>query len=430
MDDWKMWVEFFPPLWVRPLTLLSPKTDSGFSGSTSLLFVAARLDLPWLADHATTWKSYASLPVDVRIPDMSGWSAIHLAADSEAVAMIDWLLENGAMIDAETMGYPHPGRTALHFAASKRSDAGPQMVKTLLEKGKSKATVQTRQGGNTPLHYAIDGRSVETVQALLDSKADPNVTNGSGITPLHKAVAIPGLEEIVRVLLKGHADSNKKTSVGTISAARGLNSLRASRAWMKTYYEVNTSQSALHIAAKVKDTERTVEILLREGHANPNCRDSSGRTPLHVAVVRMDAEAVAKLLVEFKTDLNAQDIAGRTPLSTFMTAAAVQAETQPRLESELNGQASRERVLDLLLLHGSDPTIEGKDKRSPIIIATEAKLLWAVDRLTRKHQEDGQDQVDKPEQKCEPSNGETGPKRGYLGRQASRWMPSRSKSST
>ncbi|GAM38537.1 hypothetical protein TCE0_033r09331 [Talaromyces pinophilus] len=399
--------------WVRSYDLLNRWTSgkySGFSSSTSLLFVAARLNLPWLANRATTWKSIGSLPVDVRTPDMSGWSAIHIAADSGATEMVAWLVANNAYVHAETMGYPHPGRTALHFAASKRSDSGPRMVQILLDGG-AKATAKTRQGGNTPLHYAVDGRSVATIQALLEAGANPNATNGSGVTPLHKAVAIPGLEEVVEALLKGGADPNKKTSFGTVAG------LKASRnMWQNRTYEANVSQSALHIAAKVKDAERTVEVLLNQGGADPNCPDSTGRTSLHVAVGRMDAEAITKLLIDSKANVNAQDTDGKTPLLAFLTAATLQAKNQPPLmPPELDGQASRDRVLDILLSAGADPSIEAKDKKSPISYATEEQLEWAIDKLGTPRENENNKNLST--QESEPAQGQGG-RMGFLDTQS------------
>jgi ankyrin repeat protein len=422
--------------WAPAYDLLKRWTSgkySGFSSSTSLLFVAARLNLPWLANQSTRWVSYTSLPSAIRAPDLSGWSAIHIAADSESVEMVRWLLKEGAFVDAETLGLPHPGRTALHFAASKRSDAGPRMVHELL-KGGAKATAQTRQGGNTPLHYAIEGRSVETVKSLLKAGANPNAASSSGVTPLHRCAAIPGLEEIVKVLLEGGADPNKKTSVGTVSAARGLWGLKASRDLWQTYYAVNTSHTALHIAAKAKDTEQTVKALL-EGGADANARDSAGRTPLHVAVVKMEPEAVTKILIESGADVNARDADGTTPLLMLLITIALQAEQQPETVKE--GQGSRERMIDLLLSAGADPFAEGKDKQSPVTWATQAKLQWASDLLTRKS-----DRVDKADngfsQQSTASSKDTAEtelpnaggegKTGLLASQASRWLPRRSKS--
>jgi ankyrin repeat protein len=364
---------------------------------------------------------------------MSGWSAIHIAADSESVEMVAWLLNNGAMVDAETLGVPHPGRTALHLAVSKRSSAGPEMVKELL-KGGARPTVQTRQGGNTPLHYAIDGRSVEIVKALLDAGADPNVANSSGLTPLHKAAAIPGLELVVETLLQGGASPDKKTSVGAVSAARSLSSLKASRALWETYYAVNTSHTALHIATKARDTERTVETLLKGG-ADATLQDSSGRTPLHIAVVRMEPEVVTKMLIESGCNVNARDRDEKTPLMVLMTAISLQASLQPQLVKDF--QASRERLIDVLLSAGADPFAEGKDKESPLSCAKQANLSWALDRLTNRtvgnsSMEANNASVGYTSQKdateTETSKRETEEKPGFLQTQASRWLPRRSKS--
>ncbi|KAJ5175267.1 skeletrophin [Penicillium canariense] len=418
--------------WVKSYDLLKRWTsDSGFSSSTSLLFVAARLNLPWLADKATTWgKSITSLPSAICAPDMSGWSAIHIAADSEAVNMVAWLLKNGAMVDAETVGISHPGRTALHFAASKRPNAGLRMVKELLN-GRAKATAQTRQGGNTPLHYAVGGRSTETVKALLEKGADPNVTNGSGVSPLHKAAAIPGLEELVEAMIKGGADPNKKTSVGTVSAVRGLVSLKASRDLMQTYYAVNNAQTALHIATKAKDAEHTLDVLLKGG-ADVNSKDSAGRTSLHLAMVKMDPEAVMKQLVGAGADVNARDVDGKTPLLVLLTAIALQVENQPQLLSEPEVQESRKRLIDILMSAGADPSAEAKDKQTPISCARQAKLQWAVERLTPNSTDEKRDIKESrsdekpaipPKDTVQPESA----KKGFLESQASKWIPKRPK---
>lgn len=342
--------------------------------------------------------------------------------------MVSWLLKNGAMVDVETLGLPHLGRTALHFAASKRSEAGPQIVEELL-KGGAKANIQTRQGGNAPLHYAIDGRSVKTVRALLDSGADVSLASRSGLTPLHKAAAIPGLEEIVEVLLEGGADPNKKTSVGAVSAARGLASLRASGSLWNTYYAVNTSHTALHIAAKVADTERTVEVLLKKG-ADPNSRDSSGRTPLHIAVVGIKPEAITKLLVEHGADVNVRDTDGKTPLLVLLIAICLQAQHQPQLLND--DHASQERMIMMLLSAGADPLAEGNDKQSPISCVTQGKLEWAADLLTRSSNEGvapkaGDTSNQKELEKTESPSGQKEPKKGILETQASRWLPKRTR---
>ncbi|KAL4912699.1 hypothetical protein BDW62DRAFT_216126 [Aspergillus aurantiobrunneus] len=401
--------------WAPAYDLLKRWTSgkySGFSSSTSLLFVAARLNLPWLADQSTRWVNYTSLPSAICAPDISGWYAIHIAADSESVEMVRWLLKQGAYVDVETLGLPHPGRTALHFAASKRSEAGPRMVNELL-KGGAKAAAVTRQGGNTPLHYAIDGRSVDTARTLLKAGADPNAASSSGI---------------IKTLLEGGADPNKKTSVGAVSAARGLWGFNNSRDLKQTYYAVNTSHTALHIAAKAKDAEATVKALLAGG-ADANATDSASRTPLHVAVVKMEPEAVTKMLIEAGADVNAKDMDGNTPLLMLLITIGLQAEQQPEMVKE--AQADRERMIELLLSAGADPLAEAKDKQSPVSWATQAKLQWAVDLLTRKsggdekHEKESTPASPKESSQAESVNSR---KTGLLGGQASKWLPRRSQS--
>ncbi|GAB1210825.1 hypothetical protein APSETT445_009623 [Aspergillus pseudonomiae] len=422
--------------WAPAYDLLKRWTSgkySGFSSSTSLLFVAARLNLPWLADQSTRWVSYTSLPSAIRAPDLSGWSAIHIAADSESVEMVKWLLKEGALVDVETLGHPHPGRTALHLAASKRSDAGVRMVRVLIEGG-AKATARTRHGGNSPLHYAIDGRSVETVKALLNAGADPNTTSSSGLAPLHRCAAIPGQEGIVEALLKGGADPNQKTSMGALSAVRGLSGLTTSRDLWQTYYAVNTSHTALHIASKAKDAEKTVKALLAAG-ADASARDSAGRTPLHFAVVKMEPEAVTKLLIEAGTDVNARDVDGKTPLLMLLIAITLQAAQQPEMAKE--DQAAKERMIRFLLSAGADSHAEGKDKQSPVSWAKQAKLQWAIDLLTQEPHRDDEPDNESSQQPIASSkaianselfNHSDGSKIGLLGTQASRWLPKRSRS--
>ncbi|RAH79098.1 putative skeletrophin [Aspergillus japonicus CBS 114.51] len=424
--------------WLKAYDLLKRWTHgkySGFSTSTSLLFVSARLNLPWLADRATSWNmSIFSLPSAVAAPDTSGWSAIHIAADSEAVEMVTWLLQNGAIVDATTIGLLHPGRTALHFAAAERSDAGPKMVKELLKAG-ARPNIFTRSGGNTALHYAIDGRSVETVTTLLAHSADPNVTNSSGITPLHKAAGVPGLEALVEALLKGGADSNRKTTVGMGLAAKGLAAWKASKTLIDTYHAINTAQTALHIAAKVKDAERTVDALLAHG-ADVNTRDSVGQTPLHVAVVGMDSEVMAKRLIDHGADVDAKDEEHRTPLLLFLqTAGAIahelRAQGQAELLADLDGQASWERTVELLLDAGADPSTEGKNKVTPLMFAKMASMGWAVEIIERRQKseekEPGVETKETPESEAVAEPQAEQEKKGFLQSQASRFVPKKFK---
>jgi len=325
----------------------------------------------------------------INLPDMKGWRALHVAADSEAENVLAWLLENGASVDSETVGVIRPGRTALHFAASKSSDMAVRIVQELLKKGANPG-LPTRFGGNTPLHYAVQGGSVEIVTMLLLHKskqhkaADPNTPNYSGVTALHKAVAIPGLEAIVETLLQNGANPEQASALDKVAVARGvrnayLNPVNTLKGATYSLRGVATNQTALHIAVSAKGREETVKKLLEwytTKELMVESKDSMGYTPLHSAVDGIGCSTHTRLLVESKrVDINAQDNNGRTPLILYVRKLG-----QPQLLSDLDPRALSE-TLDVLLNAGAAPGTRDKDGKSAIDHAKQAGLTWAVEKL-------------------------------------------------
>ncbi|THC91507.1 hypothetical protein EYZ11_009038 [Aspergillus tanneri] len=404
------------------LTYLPDKllSDTGGTSSLSLLFISARLNLTSLAEHfistGSALTSLVNLPgmqmlaggassfamvrqQVINLPDMKGWRALHVAADSEAENVVAWLLENGAAVDSETVGIIRPGRTALHFAASKSSDTAVRIVRELLKMGANPG-IPTRFGGNTPLHYAVQSGSVEIMTSLLHHKSkykpvDPNIPNYSGVTALHKAAAVPGLEDAVDVLLQNGANPEQASSLDKVAVARGVKdvkvastlkavaSMKTAALWKSatdTLRGVATNQTALHIAVRSKGTEETVKKILERYITNKKMvesRDSNGYTPLHAAVDGIGSFTYIKLLLESKkVDVNSQDNDGRTPLMLY-----IQRLGQPQQLPSLGDPATLRETLDDLLVAGSALDIKDKDGKSAIDHASQAGLAWAVDKL-------------------------------------------------
>ena len=96
--------------------------------------------------------------------------------------------------------------TRLHTAARLGQAT---VVQFLLENG---AEVDARnKSGRTPLHEAsVMGRRA-VVQLLLDRKADPNATDRNGYTPAHLAAA-EGYKAVLEALLAAGADPNAKST--------------------------------------------------------------------------------------------------------------------------------------------------------------------------------------------------------------------------
>ncbi|RVD85541.1 uncharacterized protein DFL_003861 [Arthrobotrys flagrans] len=412
--------------WVQGYDLLVRCTQGKYTGSSSglsTLFIAARLNLTSLAEHSisssglqTALASGFSLPglkslaggiasvsmvreQMLNLPDLKGWCALHVAADSEAEEVLCWLLEKGASVDSITKGFIRPGRTALHFASSKPSDVGSRMVEALIKKG-ANVRQPTTLGGNTPLHYAVQSGSVDTVKLLLRKPAskslgaDPNAANYSGITALHKAVAIPGLEEIVETLLGNNTtDPEKTTAIDKVGFAREVKSAKLTTV-LKTVATSNPTsmlkaatdavrgvamnQSALHIAVGCKGTEETTKKLLDWYHRNeqkPTSKDSMGYTALHSAASGVGCATHLKLLIDSKKlDVNALDNNGGTPLILYMKNVS-------QRRKELGELEPLKEALDMLLSAGADTRIKDKDGKTAMDFAELAGLEWAVQRL-------------------------------------------------
>ena len=64
-----------------------------------------------------------------------------------------------------------------------------------------------------PLHSAVASRDRESVRALLEAGAEPNVVQQGGFTPLHGA-AHAGDAEMVRLLIAHGADPEMTTDDG------------------------------------------------------------------------------------------------------------------------------------------------------------------------------------------------------------------------
>jgi len=62
--------------------------------------------------------------------------------------------------------------------------------------------------GYTPLHFAAQGRHLDTVRMLLSRGASPDAS-GCGATALHRACCVPGNAAVVAELLRAGADPNR-----------------------------------------------------------------------------------------------------------------------------------------------------------------------------------------------------------------------------
>ncbi len=136
-----------------------------------------------------------------------GMTAVHLAAQSEHIAILEALLESGADVDPTTRIGSY---TPLHIASGRANSAS---VRALLEAG-ADVNARTTNSDVTALHLAAQVvGGAESVKALLEYGADPDAREGSaGQTPLMFAASKNRVES-VELLLDAGADPSISTTV-------------------------------------------------------------------------------------------------------------------------------------------------------------------------------------------------------------------------
>ena len=153
----------------------------------------------------------------------AGDTALHMAAAAHSSEITQALLDRGADFSAKN----RRGAQPLHYAANAKAGnpiAQAATIACLIRAGADPNV--TDKSGVTPLHRAVRTRSAAAVEALLAGGAEPRSRNGSGSTPLHLAVqntgasnsgtphAIEQQREIIGLLLRAGATSDDRDESG------------------------------------------------------------------------------------------------------------------------------------------------------------------------------------------------------------------------
>jgi ankyrin repeat protein len=223
--------------------------------------------------------------------DANGDTALHRAARGIHGDPVEDLIAGGADLNATN----HQGRTPLHAAVKDLCVWGEASPLQLILRGKPNLNARDNEG-HTALHLLVLSESAfreESVRALLDAGADPNLRDNEGRTPLlvllEKSPSWFDSGPIARVLVEAGADP-------ALADDRGRN--------------------ALHHLAHIRKQDGAFffptppDFLLTEKMV-VDARDQDGNTALHYAASGNDG--VFGWLRQHGASLDVTNHAGKTP---------------------------------------------------------------------------------------------------------------------
>ncbi|KKO97683.1 hypothetical protein THAR02_10212 [Trichoderma harzianum] len=267
-------------------------------------------------------------------PNVTGewrWNALHYMATGvqTSTKMAELLIEAGT----NPLAPDNSGRLAIHLA----SKAGNIPLLELLLKLNPETVQAKTDDGRSVLHFGIE--SAECVECLLNHKADGNIRNDSGRTPL-MAAAQRGLDETVKKLLCFGCNAELAIWDGrtALHFAAESGHVGVGRQLLQKHKEVLSLKdaanlSAIHYAIRNRE-EAFTKMILDDFYSKDHTllgdlcavMTEKGETPLIVAVKTGQTNIVCQLL-ELGVDTEHRDKDGFTAL-----LAAVERPTDSSLE--------------------------------------------------------------------------------------------------
>ena len=216
--------------------------------------------------------------------------------------------------------------------------SSPVLVKTLLDLGASSRVKD--QEGNTALFYAARNGFFETrddhfqtCRILLNSNADPNVSNNHGETPLLHVVSIKRLQDhgslmeeefsrgwnarIWQLLVQSGADVTASNKYHRTAMHLSIERLKYYLDKLQNPCEVDRIGDLCTIA--INQCNEQIRFLSKCNKQFAMSRDNMGNTPLHVLVNQEsfyhdEILSIARNLIDCGSKVNAVNVDGETPL--------------------------------------------------------------------------------------------------------------------
>ena len=283
--------------------------------------------------NADMLKLLLEVGVNADSPNTDGQTALQAVARTGNVDAAQLLLDHHATVDArETWG----GQTALMWASARRH---PEMMQLLIAKGadvnarsidrdyQRHVTAEGRpknldSGGFTPLLYAARENCMACVDVLLKNKADIDLPDPDGVSPLLLAI-LNANWDLAKQLIVAGADVNQWDMFGEaplLTAVDQRNKIDGGRASIDP---TNTTRGLAIVNLLIEHgADPNMQLLFKPANVRGTTY-TRGVTPLIRAVFNGDLEVV-KILLAHGADATLSTADRQTPIHAALAGRATE----------------------------------------------------------------------------------------------------------
>lgn len=224
---------------------------------------------------------YKSNPYTI---DSSSYNALHLAARSGRIDIVECITKVMTNLDAKT----NKGETALHISINYQYN---QITKFLLEDG-AEPNIADSDNEFTPLHYAVGWNNTEVIELLFQKGADPNKQDIYGNIPLMYCVK-EDYPYCFNIMMEHKINLNLWNIDGKIVLHEVLENYDESSESKNIYLDKLLPNSSLSL------------------------QDSQGNTCLHYLVILDIWQKYINILKKKKLDIFVKNSAGKAVIDLF-----------------------------------------------------------------------------------------------------------------